>query len=96
MITVNIRTSHLLAEIFGNWKFQVSLPEESTFYDLIKELTRVYGGRLNPHFFDENGETLASHLMFMVNGRNIRFLNKEKTILQNEDQVTILMPAGGG
>jgi len=32
----------------------------------------------------------------MVNGRNIRFLKKEKTILQNEDQVTILLPAGGG
>jgi len=96
MITVNIRTSNVLAEIFGNWKFQASLPEESTFEDFIKELTKVYGDELKPHLFDEDGKTLASHTMFMVNGRNIRFLNKEKTILQNEDQVTILMPAGGG
>ena len=96
MITVYIRTSHVIAEIFGNWKFQVSLPEESTFEDLIKELTRVYGDKLRPYLFDQNGKTLASHIMFMVNGRNIKFLKKEKTILQNEDQVTILMPAGGG
>jgi molybdopterin converting factor small subunit len=96
MMMINIRTSMVFKEIFGNWKFQVSLPEESTFEDLIKELIRTYGERLRPYLFDQNGKTLASHLMFMVNGRNIRFLEKEKTILHNEDLVTILMPAGGG
>lgn len=96
MITVNIRTSQVFEEIFGNWKFQASLPEESTFEDLIKELIRVYGDSLRPHLLDQGRKRLTSHIMFMVNGRNIRFLNKEKTLLQNEDQVTILMPAGGG
>ena len=96
MITINIRTSHMFIEIFGNWKFQVSLPEKSTFEDLIKELKRIYGDNLGSYLFDQDGKTLASHMMFMVNGRNIRFLKKEKTILQNKDLVTILLPAGGG
>jgi molybdopterin converting factor small subunit len=34
--------------------------------------------------------------MFMVNGRNIRLLNKEKTVLHDNDDITILLPAGGG
>lgn len=96
MITINIRTSMVLSEILGDWKFQILLPEKSTFEFLIKELTRGHGDRLDPYLFEDNGKTLASHIMFMVNGRNIRFLKKEKTILQNGDQVTILMPAGGG
>lgn len=96
MIKINIRTSMVLTEIFGDWKFQTLLPGKSTFEYLMKELTRVHGKRLKPYLLDQNGKTLSPHMMFMVNGRNIRFLKKEKTILQNEDQVTILLPAGGG
>ena len=96
MITINIRTSLILNEIFGHWKFQVSVPEKSRFVDLIKELTRIKGDKLEPCLFEDDGKTLVSHIMFMVNGRNIRFLKKEKTILQDGDQITILLPAGGG
>lgn len=96
MITINIRTSAVLGEILGDWKFQTLVPEKSTFEYLMKELIRVHGKRLKQYLFDQNGKRLSPHLMFMVNGRNIRFLGKEKTILQDEDQVTILLPAGGG
>ena len=96
MITINIRTSLVFNEIFGNWKFQASLPDKSTFGDLIKKITRGCENKPGLYLFDQDGKTLASHIMFMVNGRNIRFLKKEKTTLQNEDQVTILLPAGGG
>ena len=86
----------VLTEILGDWKFQTLLSEKSTFEYLMKELTRVHGKRLKPYLFDQNGKTLSSHMMFMINGRNINFLNKEKTILQDNDGVTILLPAGGG
>lgn len=96
MITINIRTSLVLNEILDNWKFQISLPQNSTFGDLLNKLTRTYGDKLKPYVFEEDGRTLASHIMFMINGRNVRFLNKEKTVLQEDDDVTILLPAGGG
>lgn len=96
MIKINIRTSVVLSEILGDWKFQISLPQNYTFGDLLNELTRTYGDNLRPYVFEQDGKTLASHIMFMINGRNIRFLKKEKTILQDNDTVTILLPAGGG
>ena len=85
-----------MSEILGDWKFQISLPRNSTFWGLLNELTRVYGEKLTPYVFEQDGKTPASHMMFMINGRNINFLNKEKTILQDNDGVTILLPAGGG
>ena len=85
-----------MREIFGDWKFQISLPQNSTFGGLLNKLTKVYGGKLKPYVFEQDGKTPASHIMFMINGRNINFLNKEKTILQDNDDVTILLPAGGG
>ena len=86
----------VLSEILGDWKFQISLPQNSTFGGLLNELTRVYGEKLKPYIFEQDGKIPASHIMFMINGRNINFLNKEKTILQDNDGVTILLPAGGG
>ncbi|WP_363320903.1 MoaD/ThiS family protein [Desulfobacula sp.] len=74
----------------------MSIPRNDTFEDLLNALIRVHGETLASYLFEQDGKTLASHIMFMVNGRNIRFLNKEKTILQEGDQVTILLPAGGG
>ena len=85
-----------MREILGDWKFQISLPKNSTFGVLLSELTMTYGEELNPYVFEQDGKTPASHIMFMINGRNINFLNKEKTLLQNNDNVTILLPAGGG
>ena len=96
MITINIRTSVVLSEILGDWKFQISVPQNYPFGDLLNELTKTYGDKLRPYVFEKDGKTLASHMMFMINGRNINFLNKEKTILQDNDDVTILLPAGGG
>lgn len=96
MITVNIRTSLVLKDIFGQWKFKMPLPENSTFKDLLNIFARVHGDRILPYIYEPDKKTVASHIMFMINGRNIRFLNKENTILQEGDEVTILLPAGGG
>ena len=96
MITINIRTSVVLSEILGDWKFQISVPQNYTFGDLLNELIETYGEKLRPYVFEKDGKTLVSHIMFLVNGRNIRFLNKKETVLQDDDNVTILLPAGGG
>ena len=96
LITINVRTSVALSDILGHWHFNIRLPEQSRFKDLLNELKRAHGERLEPYLFEQDGKTPASHIMFMINGRNIRFMHRENTILQNGDQVTILLPAGGG
>ena len=96
MIQVKIRTSFIFKEIFGNWRFSVTLPEKSTFGHLLEHLVDTYGSELTQHLFEPDGTTLLSHVMFLVNGRNIRLLNHRQTVLDDGDEVLILPPVGGG
>jgi len=85
-----------LGEILGNWKFQMKVPEKTRFRELLVELKKVYGKKLEAYLFEPDGKTPASHMMFLINGRSINFLDGPDTLLNNEDLVTILLPAGGG
>jgi molybdopterin synthase sulfur carrier subunit len=96
LIQIKIRTSLIFKDIFGNWRFSVTLPEKCTFGDLLDHLVDTYGSELKQYLFEPDGITLLSHVMFMVNGRNIRFLNHRQTVLDDGDEVLILPPAGGG
>ena len=73
----------------------MTLVDGTCFYDLLKVLEKEYGEPLKPYLFEKDGKTLASHIMFMVNGRNVRALNCGKTLLRDEDLVTILLPCRG-
>ena len=95
-IRVRVRTSLTFKEIFGQWRFSVTLPEQSTFDNLLDRLVGTYGPALTPHLFAPDGTTLLSHVMFMINGRSIRFLNHRQTVLEDGDEVLILPPVGGG
>lgn len=96
MITINIRTSLLLSKVLDDWQFKVMVPEKTRLDELIKLLDREHDHRLAPYVFEDNSENLSPHIMFMINGRNIRFLEGEGTILSDGDLVTVLLPAGGG
>lgn len=96
MIRVGIRTSLIFKELFGKWRFEVLLPKGSTFGDLLEYLVDTYGSELIPHVFEADGATLVSHVMFMVNGQNIRFLDHKETILNDGDGILILPPVSGG
>ena len=96
LITIDIRTSLALSEVLDDWKFQVMVPEGTRFDQLIKQVDREHDHRLTPYIFEEDSEDLSQHIMFMINGRNIRFLDGEGTVLSDGDLVTILLPAGGG
>ena len=86
----------VLSDVLDDWKFTVMVPERTRFDELIKLLDREHDHRLAPYILEKDSEELSPHIMFMINGRNIRFLDGERTILTNGDLVTILMPAGGG
>ncbi|OGO29647.1 MAG: molybdopterin synthase sulfur carrier subunit [Chloroflexi bacterium RBG_16_54_18] len=51
---------------------------------------------LRAQLLDENGK-LFGHVHFMVNGRDIRFLEKQlETVLNAEDVISVFPAVGGG
>ena len=85
-----------LSEILGGWKIQMKVPDNIRFIEFLNELKDIHGEKLEPYLFEQDGKTPASHIMFLINGRSIKFLEGPDTILNDEDLITILLPAGGG
>ena len=51
--------------------------------------------QLTPMIYNENGE-IKVLLNIFVNKENIRYLQGQETLLADGDELTLLMPVGGG
>lgn len=74
-------------------QLEVELPEGATVLDLAKKLEEMYPklrGRLT------NGEKLSDEPRVIVNGRNVEWLDREKTVLRDGDRVAFFPPTAGG
>lgn len=69
--------------------------EASTLKEAISELNSKYGERFRNGVFDEDGK-LTRFVNIYINGKDIRFLNRLDTKLNDEDQVSIIPAVGGG
>ena len=96
MICVKIRTSLDFKKIFGQGRFEVSTREGIRLRDFLEQLIHAWGDDLASHLFKPDRKTVLPHIMLMVNGQNINFLNKLDTVLQDGDEVLILPPVAGG
>ena len=96
MIRVKIRTSLDFKKIFGQGRFEVSSPDGVTLKDFLDQLIETWGDDLASRLFEPDGRNVLPHIMLMVNGQNINFLNRLDTVLQDEDEVLILPPVAGG
>jgi len=96
VINVKVRTILALKKIMGSGEIELSLLEESTLEELITTLVSRCGDKLGFYLYESNSKNLRSYIRLMVNGRDIAFLNRMKTVLQNGDEVLILPPVSGG
>lgn len=64
--------------------------------DLLKKLSEIHGSTLKKEFLTENSEEIHPNVIFLIDGRNIDFLNGKDSMI-NEDSVVSLFPriAGG-
>ena len=72
----------------------LELPDGASVRAAMAELGRRYSvveGRL----FDEDGE-IRRNINALINGGNVQFRQRFKTVLQDGDRLTILPPVGGG
>ncbi|MFW6121446.1 MAG: MoaD family protein [Petrotogales bacterium] len=71
-----------------------NIVEASTMIEAVKELIKKYP--LLKRELVNKDFTLKDDYIYLVNGRNIAFLQGENTTLKDGDRITIFPPIGGG
>jgi len=70
--------------------------EGETVGDIITQFVKEYRDQLDAGLLDKKQKKLNKGMLILVNGRNIEFLDKYKTKLNEEDKLYISIPLGGG
>jgi molybdopterin converting factor small subunit len=90
MIKVKVKLSATLGQEIGRREVEVSLPENSSIMDLVHEISRLYGERVDKILFDTKRRSF----------KFVSFVNRSRRltgeILNDGDEVRFLLPTGGG
>ena len=68
--------------------------EEGYIYELLQLLIEI-NPELNDILLDKQ-KKLRKFIKIFINGKDIRFIDNEKSFVSNEDQVTIITAVAGG
>lgn len=79
---------------FMDKESHVTVESGTTAGELLLMLTKAHPGLKN-ELFDETG-ILREYVNILKNGRNIHFLDKLETIIEENDLIAIFPPSGGG
>jgi MoaD family protein len=93
---IKVRTSLDFKKIFGQGRFEVQSPNGITLRHFLDLLVETWGAELASRLFNPDSGEIFAHIMLMVNGQHINFLNKLDTALKDQDEVLILPPVAGG
>jgi molybdopterin synthase sulfur carrier subunit len=96
LITVKVRTILTLKKILGKGEVEISVPGQSTLGELLAMMVDRWGNELGSYLFESKSKSVRPYIRLMVNGRDIAFLNRMETVLQNGDEILILPPVSGG
>ena len=96
LITVRVRTIMHLKRIIGSGEIELSIPERSTLEELLATMVKRWGKELSSRLLESNSSIPLPYIRLMVNGRDIAFLNRLKTELQEGDEILILPHIAGG
>ncbi len=90
MATVRLYAN--LRDIAGKNELRV---DGSTAKEIIDRLNSTLGEKFDKIMNDENGK-LRENIIFLVNGKNIRFLSGTDTRIEGGDIIDIFPPVAGG
>ena len=96
LMTIKVRTILNLKKIIGSGEVTLLIPPGSTLKALLGILIEKWGQKLATRICEPDGIRPLPYIRLMVNGRDIAFLNRLDTELQEGDEVLILPPVSGG
>jgi MoaD family protein len=71
--------------------------EGKTIKDVISQFVSNYGDKLNSQLIDKKRKNkLNDQILILLNGRDIKYLNKYKTELKDGDNIHLSVPLAGG
>ena len=96
LITVKVRTILDLKKILGSGEVKLLIPPGSTLKALLGIMVEKWGHELATRICEPDAIVPLPYIRLMVNGRDIAFLNRLETELQEGDEILILPPVSGG
>jgi molybdopterin converting factor small subunit len=70
--------------------------EGKTVKDIINQFLKENKTKLDVELLDKNKKKFNSHVLILLNGRNIKYLNNYKTALNDGDELYISYALAGG
>ncbi len=91
---VSVRFYAYLVDLIQNKNdIEIQLEEGSNIMDLLEEIFKFYDIR---NKIMEDTHTLKNWVTILINGRELKFLSGLKTILKQNDKISIFPPVVGG
>ncbi|MEB3861434.1 MAG: MoaD family protein [Desulfurococcales archaeon] len=94
MARVKVKTLGILYRITGSIEHELEVRDGATVGEVVEELASKYKG-LKEEIFEEDGR-FSSDYRILLNGREVAYLEGEKTRVNNGDEIVIIPPVGGG
>ena len=96
LISIKIRTILDLKKAIGSGEVTLLIPPATTLKALLGIMVKKWGRELATRLCEPGSIMPLPYVRLMVNGRDIAFLNRLETELQEGDEVLILPPVSGG
>ncbi len=92
---ISVRSVLAFSRAIGSRDLPLDLPAGSTVEQALSELTLQCGEPLSRMLWGKTGKLLP-HIRLLVNGQDVGFLSGLATPLHEDDDLTLIPPAGGG
>ncbi len=96
VMKIKVQTILSFKRILGAGEVEMDLPEGATIRELLARMVERLGDALSLHLFQPGTDELFPHIVLMVNGRLIHFLQDKETELHEGDVVLLFPPVAGG
>jgi molybdopterin synthase sulfur carrier subunit len=91
MATATVKGYLTIRKMINHDSVQIS---GSTFIEVIRKLVSEYP-ELKSEVLNED-MNLKGNYIYLLNGRNVEYLDKEETLIKDGDRIAIFPPIGGG
>jgi len=92
---VKVRFFTRLREITNKREEEIEVEDGTTVEELLKILEEKYGQPFRNYIRNRRGK-FRENLQYLINGKNMKFLQGFNTPLEENDTLAIIPPVGGG